>query len=98
MRNRQQPLDEWKPAIEVALHIRVGKVEPDRLLLVGGRVAIVHQREVHADPVREPEQLEIPVVPPTRILLTEQDHQERRQEQQPADSGADRPGVPAGTK
>jgi hypothetical protein len=34
----------------------------DRLVLVGGRVAVVHQRQVGAHPVAEALQLQVPVV------------------------------------
>jgi hypothetical protein len=44
------------------------------LPLVGRRVAIVHQCEEDDNPVAEPLQLEIPVEPPPRVLLPEQDH------------------------
>ena len=67
--------------------VGVGVVEVHRLVLVGGRVPVVHQGEVGADPVAEPLQLQVPVEPPARVLLAEQDHQQRREEQQPAGAG-----------
>ncbi len=50
VRDREQPLDERKPAVQVLLGVRVREVERDRLLLVGGRVAVVHQGEVDGRP------------------------------------------------
>src|SRR6267143_4870935 len=60
------------------------------LLLVGRGVAVVHQREVGAHPVAEPQQLKIPVVPPARVLLAEEDHQQWGDEQQPGAADGDR--------
>ena len=76
MRNRQQPLDERQAAAEVVLGVGVCEVQVDGLFVVRGRVMIVHQREVDSDPVREAGQLQIPVIPPARILLAEQQHQQ----------------------
>jgi hypothetical protein len=39
VREREQPLDERQPAVEVALGVRVGVVEPHRLLVLGRGVA-----------------------------------------------------------
>jgi hypothetical protein len=78
VRDCEEPFHERQPAIEVLFCVGVGVVERDALVFVGGRVAVVHQREIDADPVREPEQLEVPVEPPAWVLLPEQDHQERR--------------------
>ena len=58
------------------------------LLLVGRRIAIVHQRQVRAHAVGDPLQLEIEVEPPPGVLAAEHDH-ERRQEQDPAERPAD---------
>src|SRR5205807_5998619 len=38
-------------------------------------LAVVHQREVDEDPVAEASQLQVPVIPPARVLLAEQQHQ-----------------------
>ena len=51
-------------------------------MLVGRGIAVLHQREVDADPGREAHQLEVPVKPPARVLLPEQDQQQRRQHDQ----------------
>jgi hypothetical protein len=51
------------------------------LPLVGRRVAIVHQCEEDDNPVAEPLQLEIPVEPPPRVLLPEQDHEQWPEEE-----------------
>src|SRR6266542_882972 len=91
VRDREQPLHEREPAVQVALGVRVGDVELHRLALVGRGIAVVHQREVGRDPVLEPEQLEVPVEPPARVLLAEHDHQQRRQEEQAAGAAAPAP-------
>ncbi len=88
MGNGQEPLDQGQPAIEPAPRVRVGIVQVDGLLLVGRGVAVIHQRQVHADTVREPLQLQVPVEPPAGVLLAEHDHEERSQEQQPNRPGA----------
>ena len=74
-RDGEEPLDQWQPAIEVALGVRVGKLEPHPLSLVSRRIAVTHEREVGANPVAEAQQLEVPVEPPARVLLAEHDHQ-----------------------
>src|SRR5207247_3622788 len=71
VRDREDPLDERKPAVQLALRVRIGHVERDALALVRRWIAVVEQREVYADAVQEPNQLEVPVEPPARILLTE---------------------------
>ena len=76
-----------RPAAEVVLGVGVGEVEVDGLLLVGGGVAVVHQREVNGDPVGEAGQLQVPVVPPARVLLAEEQHQQHWDEQH-ADAAA----------
>jgi hypothetical protein len=72
-----QPLDQGQPAVEVTPGVRVGIVEVDRLVLICGRVAVVHQGQVGTDPVGEALQLQVAVEPPPRVLLAEQDHQQR---------------------
>src|SRR5207244_1107727 len=73
VRDREEPLDERKPAIEPRLRIRVGEFERDRLALVGRRIAVVHQRQIDPDPIREAKQLAVPVVPPAGVFLAEDD-------------------------
>jgi hypothetical protein len=72
--------------VEYATGIAAGEQdrEADRLVVVGGGVGVVHQRQVDQDPVGEPLQLEVPVEPPARVLLPEQDHEQRAEEQQAA--------------
>src|SRR5215216_2643981 len=60
----------------------------DGLLLVGGRIAIIHQRQIDADTVAEPEELEVPVVPPAGVLEAEDDHQQGGKEKDPGDGGS----------
>jgi hypothetical protein len=54
------------------------------LVIGGGRMPVVHQRQIGGDPVGGPLKLQVPVEPPPRILLAEQDHQQRSGEQQAA--------------
>ena len=65
-----------------------------RLVVVGGGVPVVHQRQVDPDPVGEPLQLKVPVEPPPGVLAAEQDHQQRGEEEhaprQRAEQGRDR--------
>src|SRR5215207_5868155 len=82
VRDGEQPLDEREPAVELALGVGIGDIEPHPLPLVCRGVAVVHQCEVGADTVAEAQQLDIPVVPPTRVFLPEDYHQQRRKEQQ----------------
>src|SRR5215217_8778282 len=60
----------------------------DRLLLVSGRIAIIHQRQIDADTVAEPEELKVPVVPPAGVLEAEDDHQQGGKEKDPRDGGS----------
>ncbi len=84
MRDGQQPLDQRQPPVQVAGGVRVGVVQADRLVLVRGRVPVIHQRQVDQHPVAEPLQLQVPVEPPARVLAPEHDHQQRGEEQQAA--------------
>ena len=47
------------------------------MVIVGGGVLVIHQRQVDADPVAEAKQLQLPVEPPARVLLAEEDHEQR---------------------
>jgi len=60
-----------------------------RLVVVGGGVPVVHQRQVDPDPVGEPLQLKVPVEPPPGVLATEQDHQQRGEEEHAPGQGAE---------
>src|SRR5665213_196192 len=40
--DRQQPLDQRQPAVEVGARVRIGKLEMHRLMLVGGGIAVIH--------------------------------------------------------
>ena len=57
-------------------------------MVVGRRVPVVHQEVVRDHPIAEPRELEVPVVPPARVLLAEQEHQDHGSE----DGAAARPG------
>src|SRR5450631_2906868 len=56
----------------------------DRLMVVGRRVAVVHQGEIHEDAVTETLQFEIPVEPPARKLTPKKDHEQWAKEQRRA--------------
>jgi D-alanyl-D-alanine carboxypeptidase len=94
--DREEPLDDRQPAVEVSPRVGVAEVQTYRLLLVGRGVAVVHQRHVDPHPVGEAQQLEVPVKPPARVLLAEHDHQQRRQEHQPRAADRDRGAGAAG--
>jgi SAM-dependent methyltransferase len=96
VRDREEPLHERQPPVELVPGIRVREVERDRLMLVRRGIAVVEQREVCPHPVLESGQLEVPVEPPPRILLPEEDHQERPEEQRAAGADRDRGGMLAG--
>ena len=68
----------------------------DRLFLVGGRIVIVEQGQVGGDAVGEAKQVEVPIEPPARVLLAEQDHQDEGQEEQ-ADAARHGRGVVVGS-
>ena len=87
VRDGQQPFDQRQPPVHVAGGVRVGVVEADRLVIVGGGVLVVHQGQVDQHPVGEPLQFEVPVEPPARVLLPEHDHEQRAEEQQAARAG-----------
>jgi hypothetical protein len=95
--DREEPLHDRQPAIEVALRVGVADVQAHRLLLVGRGIAVVHQRHVDPDPIREAQEFEVPVEPPPRVLLPEHDHEKRRQEQQPGAADGDGRGGAAGS-
>ena len=67
--------------------IRVGDIQCHRLLFIGRGVLIPQQEQVGADPGAESRQFQIPVEPPARILLAEQDHQRGGDGQPGADPG-----------
>ena len=60
-----------------------------RLVVVGGGVPVVHQRQVDHDPVGEPLQLEAPVEPPLGVLVAEHDHRQRGEEEHAPGQGAE---------
>src|SRR5712691_6918274 len=84
VRDGQQPFDQRQPPVEVGGRVRVAVVQFDPLVVIGGRVGVIHQGQVGSDPVAEPLELKIPVEPPPGILLLEQDHQQWAEEQQSA--------------
>ncbi len=50
VRDRQEPLDQRQPPIQVAFHVRVVDLQVYGLLLDGRRILIRQQQEVGADP------------------------------------------------
>ena len=78
------------------MHVWVAEVERDRLVLVRRWVAVVHQRQVGADPGREPQQLAVPVEPPAWVLLPKHDHEQRTEHEQPTRPGRNFSAVVAG--
>ena len=73
----QQPLDEREPAVQLGGNFRVPHFEVDGLLVIGRRILVPKERKIGADARGEPEEQEIPVEPPARVLLAKDDHQER---------------------
>ena len=65
VRNREEPLDQWQPSVEVLFDVGVGDVEVNGLVFVCRRVAIVHQGQVREHPGLEADELKIEVEPPT---------------------------------
>ena len=57
MRDREQPLDQGKPPIEVSFHVGVVDLQVDRLLFDGGRVSVCEQGRIGADSGPEAGQL-----------------------------------------
>jgi pyruvate/2-oxoglutarate dehydrogenase complex dihydrolipoamide dehydrogenase (E3) component len=68
--------------VEVAYDVGVVVVKAHGLLIGGRRVAVVHEGDVGPDAIVQALQLKVPVEPPSRVLLSEQDHQQGPEEQQ----------------
>ena len=96
VRDRQEPLHQRQPAVELVAGVWIAKVEPHGLVLVGRRIAIVQQRGVDGDARGEARELEVPVKPPARILLPEEDHQQRTGDEHAAGADHDHGRVPSG--
>lgn len=82
MRNGEKPLHQRKPAIQVARSVWVVDIDVHRLVIVGGRIPVIHEAKVDPDAIREAQQFTIPVEPPSGVLLAEQDQEQRSEEQQ----------------
>src|SRR2546423_8199642 len=82
----KEPLHQGQPAIQLA-SIRIGEVEVDGLLLIGRRIVVIEQGEVGGDAIGEPQKVDVPVEPPPRGLLTEEDHQQQRHEEETGSAG-----------
>jgi hypothetical protein len=90
VRDREGPLHQGQPAVQVAFGVGIVDVEVDTLLLDGRGVVVGEQRDVRADAGAEPGELEGEVEPPARVALPEQDHQQGRGEQAGRDPAARR--------
>ena len=86
VRDREQPLDQRHALAEVFPDVGIVDVEVYGLLFIRRRVFIAQQAEVGVDAHREPGQLQVPVVPPARVLASEQDEEHRRQHDDGAES------------
>src|SRR5690606_23220560 len=71
VRDREQPLHEWEPAVEVAFDIGPVNLDVDRLLFVSRWIAIGEQGKVSGHTGGETREFEVPVEPPVRVLLPE---------------------------
>jgi hypothetical protein len=87
--DRQEPLVQRRPAVEVLLDVRVLDRQVDVLLAVGRRVRVVHQRDVGRDAVGETQQLAVEVEPPPRVLATGDDQRPGREREQAAEAADD---------
>jgi hypothetical protein len=83
VRNREQPLDQRQPPVEVALDVGVRQLEVGVLLLVRRWVDVGHEQGIGRDAVDEAHEVEVPVEPPARILLAEHDHQDDGKHHEP---------------
>src|SRR5579871_1972013 len=61
--------------------VGVRELEMDGLLVVGRGIAVIHEGEVDGDSIAEAGELQVPVVPPTRVLLAEYEHQHYRDDE-----------------
>src|ERR1039457_868261 len=66
VRNGEEPFDQRQPPVQVSGRVRIGVVQPHPLMVIGGRIAVVHQHQVGPRPVDETLQFQIPVKPPAR--------------------------------
>ena len=76
MGDGQEPLDEGEPAVEVGFGVGVLDVEVDGLVFVGGGVLVAQGQDVDLDAVDEAAEFEVPVEPPARVLVAEDQHQD----------------------
>ena len=86
MGDGQEPLHKRHPPIEIAFGVGIGVVQVYGRVVGGGGVAVVHENQVSAHPVAKPLQLQVPVEPPSGILLAEEDHEQGTEEQLAAHS------------
>lgn len=77
VRDREQPLENRHPAIEIVFHVRIIDSQVHGLLFNGGGVLVREQSCVGADPGLETGQLGREVKPPARITLSKENHQGR---------------------
>jgi hypothetical protein len=72
---RQRSLHQREPAGQTILCVWIGVVQLTCLLLVGGGVAIVHERQTDPHPVNEAQEFQIPVEPSAGLLLPKHDRE-----------------------
>jgi para-nitrobenzyl esterase len=83
VRDGKEPLDQRHPTVELR-SVRIGEVQVDGLLFVGGGILIAQELAVRQHAHEETGELQVPVVPPAGVLLAEEDHEQDRQEEDPA--------------
>ena len=74
MRDREQPLDQGIPPIEVSFYIGVINFQVDRLLVDGGRVSVREQTRISTDSSLEAGQFARKIEPPAWIKPSREDH------------------------
>src|SRR5215216_4268406 len=92
VRDREEPLHQREPAVELVRGVGIHDIDVDGLLPVHRRVLVPQQEDVGADSRLEPEQHHVEVEPPPRVLVAQRqqgDHREEQQQRHPAE------GVPA---
>ena len=73
MRNRQQPLEEREPPIQVALDVRIVDRQTDRLLVDGRGVPVCQKQEIRTNPRLEAREFPREIEPPSRVALADRD-------------------------
>mgnify|MGYP001060576894 CR=1 FL=1 len=77
MRDGEQPLEDGQYPVEL-LDVGIGEIQMDGLLLVGRRVLVAQKQRVRPDTGEEAGEAQVPVEPLARVLLTDDDEQDRQ--------------------